>query len=377
MFLVLLDVEKAFEGLPHSTIRTALDRCCVTGSIRAYLDAFLSNRRLQVRVAKTLSSVHPVTAGVPQGSVLSPFLFNLALATLPDALPTAPTTPVQISLYADDIALWCTAPTGLRGVARNVIQHALNTVDSRLQDLGLKVSPTKSVALMYHPTAGQTKRTAPLTLAGEPLPWQRRVVYLGATLDCRLNWREHLKSVRSRINRAQQAIQKLVARGRGCSPELAVRIYMAIGAVHVMYALSQASLTTAAWKKLELQHNASLRLCLGLPRQSKVASTLAEAGALPLRLQALRQGLNFVARLKLAPDGQALLERFRARPHSQAAKLLGLYEEVVGPEQPAAEPLPPPALRGCRAHRNHHPRRAQQGLHPGLRSSAGDRVLAA
>lgn len=65
MFLVLLDVEKAFHALPHATIHAALDRCQVMGRMSTYLDAFLCNRSLQVRVGKTLSSAFPVTAGVP------------------------------------------------------------------------------------------------------------------------------------------------------------------------------------------------------------------------------------------------------------------------------------------------------------------------
>lgn len=123
-------------------------------------------------------------------------------------------------------------------------------------------------------------------------------------MDSRLCWRPHLKSVHCKMAMAQQAIQKLVAGGRGCTPELAVRIYMATGVSHVMYALPQANLTTAAWRRLELAHHASLRLCLGLPQQSKVASTLAEAGAWPLRLQALHYGINFIARRSSPPTAQ-------------------------------------------------------------------------
>lgn len=73
-----------------------------------------------------------------------------------------------------------------------------------------------------------------------------------------------------------------------------------------------------------------------------MAGTLAEAGTWPLQLQALRYGLMFIARLKLAPEGPSLLSQFGQRPHLQAAQLLNIYEDIVGPEQPAIEPLPPP-----------------------------------
>lgn len=90
-----------------------------------------------------------------------------------------------------------------------------------------------------------------------------------------------------------------------------------------------------------------------------MAGTLAEAGTWPLQLQALRYGLMFIARLKLAPEGPSLLSQFGQRPHLQAAQLLNIYEDIVGPEQPAIEPLPPPKLRHQRTH--HH----VQSLHYG------------
>lgn len=108
-----------------------------------------------------------------------------------------------------------------------------------------------------------------------------------------------------------------------------------------MYALLQAKLTDANWNKLECDHNASLRLCLGLPRHSKVASTLAKA-SWPLRLQTLRYKLSFVAQLNAAPNSPALLSRFKQRAHSHAAKLLSILEELVGNEESRIGTLPPP-----------------------------------
>lgn len=44
MFLIVLNVEKAIDGLPNSTIQAALDHCRMAGRMHAYLDALLSNR---------------------------------------------------------------------------------------------------------------------------------------------------------------------------------------------------------------------------------------------------------------------------------------------------------------------------------------------
>ncbi|KAH6931569.1 hypothetical protein HPB50_025266 [Hyalomma asiaticum] len=63
-------------------------------------------RTFCVRVGKETSQPRAITAGVPQGSVLSPFLFNMVLAGLPASLPADTRFPAHCSLYADDVALW-------------------------------------------------------------------------------------------------------------------------------------------------------------------------------------------------------------------------------------------------------------------------------
>lgn len=171
---------------------------------------------------------------------------------------------------------------------------------------------------------------------------------------------------------AQQATRKLVAGGHGCTPDLAVRINQAIGVSAVMYVLPLAKLTDANWKKLELDHNASLRMCLGLLKFSNVAATLAEAGVWPLKIQALRAGLNIVARLKLAPDSET-----QTRPRRGAAETLpnsatetlvsstpannirGACGHRTGP-LPAAPATSPRSARRYKNNNRRHPQQARR-----------------
>lgn len=53
---MLLDVERAFDGLPHGTIIQALHELRVTGRLLDYVSAFLSDRTLRVRVGDALST---------------------------------------------------------------------------------------------------------------------------------------------------------------------------------------------------------------------------------------------------------------------------------------------------------------------------------
>lgn len=77
----------------------------ITGHLLRFIQAFLSDRSMQVKLGTVLSRSRKITRGVPQGSVLSPMLFNVAMAGLPNALETV-SKAVQISIYADDICIW-------------------------------------------------------------------------------------------------------------------------------------------------------------------------------------------------------------------------------------------------------------------------------
>ncbi|XP_075722622.1 uncharacterized protein LOC142765486 [Rhipicephalus microplus] len=103
--LVLLDVRSVFDCLPHASILDALRDLGVCGLMFDYLESILSGRTLCVR--STMSGPDPVTAGVPQDRILCPFLFNLALAKLPDYIMACE---VHVAIYVDNFTLFACGP---------------------------------------------------------------------------------------------------------------------------------------------------------------------------------------------------------------------------------------------------------------------------
>ncbi|XP_077551192.1 uncharacterized protein LOC144164799 [Haemaphysalis longicornis] len=309
--------------------------------MRAYLEAFLRGRQLRVRLPGCTSSARSVTTGVPQGSVLSPFLFNLALATLPEVLPNVADTPTYMSIYADDVAIWCTASKQDHLRARDTTQTALSATVDHLKHLGLEVSHDKTAAMVYHPTAANARQTPPLHINSTPLPWQKEAKYLGIKIHHPVTWLPLVKMLRGQLIAVQRAIRSLAARGRCCSQEWALRVYDAAGVSHILYALTVITPSKTNWAKVERDHTAAIRL--GLPRSSPIAETLAEGNAWPAQLRTRKAGLCFIDRLVRAPDGAALLKRLQARTASTAGRLAAAYAEITGLQQPLPlfDPLPP------------------------------------
>lgn len=83
--------------------------------------------------------------GTPQGSVLSPLLFNLALLPLPSLLQKI--DGVSHALYADDITVW-TNRAGSDAWMEGVLQRAADTVHGYAKSCGLSCAPQKSELLI-------------------------------------------------------------------------------------------------------------------------------------------------------------------------------------------------------------------------------------
>ncbi|XP_050046381.1 uncharacterized protein [Dermacentor andersoni] len=279
VLLVLLEIKGAFDCLPHPVVQRALDLLGINGNLRHFISSFLEE------------------PGVPQGSAVSPFLFDLALARLPAALPIDPHYPVNASIYADDIALWVRSPPHSHRSARSALQRALDTTAAYLSSISLAISASKTEAILLHPRAAARRTATRLHLEGVQLPWITEVTYLGLRIDHRLSWLPAVKTLHVQVLRVRKAVSQLLARGQGCTTRWALRLYDAAATSRLRYALPLMALPPSRLKKLELQHRAAIRLCLGAPRSSQVAATLAEAVAGPLSLLLLQQGLRHVDRL--------------------------------------------------------------------------------
>lgn len=75
--LILLDLGAAFDTVSHDILLGRLQGMGVRGLALEWFWSFLTDRSFQVMVPPFQSQVHSIRCGVPQGSILSPVLFNI------------------------------------------------------------------------------------------------------------------------------------------------------------------------------------------------------------------------------------------------------------------------------------------------------------
>ncbi len=76
-FAVALDISKAFDTVLHKILLSKLPSHDVYSDLSSILSSFLSGRYIAAVVDGQCSTPKPINSGVPQGSVLSSFLFIL------------------------------------------------------------------------------------------------------------------------------------------------------------------------------------------------------------------------------------------------------------------------------------------------------------
>ena len=85
--ILFLDFRKAFDLVDHSILLEELADMGVSRSFWKWTQSFLSGRTQQVKLPGVLSSSGPVIAGVPQGGVISPTLFNVMVNDIEGCAP--------------------------------------------------------------------------------------------------------------------------------------------------------------------------------------------------------------------------------------------------------------------------------------------------
>lgn len=211
-----LDVQQAFDKVWHKGLLYKVKQK-LPHSLYPVIASYLSQRFFRVKQRDARSSLQPVEAGVPQGSVLGPVLYNLFTYDLPTSSDTV------VATYADDIAFL--ASDNDPRVASAKLQDLLNKTQAWFEKWRIRVSGHKSNHITF---TLRKDNCPPVHLGLDTLPHSDCVKYLGFHLDRRLTWKQHIKKKRNEANIKYKNLHWLMGRNSVLSVDNKLLIYNAV-----------------------------------------------------------------------------------------------------------------------------------------------------
>jgi hypothetical protein len=80
--MITMDVQDAFDALLKNRLLQRIGKQGWPAAALSFIQAFLTDRQVQVRLGRETTPNYHVLCGTPQGSPLSPVLYTLYLAEL-------------------------------------------------------------------------------------------------------------------------------------------------------------------------------------------------------------------------------------------------------------------------------------------------------
>ena len=140
---VFFDLEKAYYTTWRYGILKDLHDLGLKGRLPLFIQSFLEDRTMQVRVGSTLSDLYDQEQGVPQGSILSTTLFNIKINNIVNCLDTK----IDGSLYVDDFGI-CYRSKNMRTIERH-LQQSINRIEDWATNNGFKFSKSKTQCVHF------------------------------------------------------------------------------------------------------------------------------------------------------------------------------------------------------------------------------------
>ena len=181
--ILYTDIQKAFDSVNHRFLVNVLRSFGINAQAVNWIENFLSGRKQQVCLNSAVSSILPVLSGVPQGSVIGPFLFLLFIDGLTTTTSYSPN--VNIRLFADDSKLFSTEPLDL--------QNTIDASENWLSQRQLQLAPHKCAILkISKPSVSNDSKFKIKNHFVEEVPHFKD---LGIVVSRNLSWTAHIDAI--------------------------------------------------------------------------------------------------------------------------------------------------------------------------------------
>lgn len=200
--IVTLDVKNAFSRMTRAHIVGALRERNLPGWQLKLLADYLQDRKLIYATRDGRTLVEGVHAGVPQGSVLGPILWNVGY----DGVLGVP-VPAEVELvgYADDLVI-LVVDRDQEALAEKATK-AIDEIMRWMVAAGLELATHKTEALLL--TGRKRKQPIRFRVGGDWVETGKTLTYLGVMIQGNLTFTTHVERVTSKAKRVASVLARI------------------------------------------------------------------------------------------------------------------------------------------------------------------------
>lgn len=271
--LLLLDIEKAFdkvwiEGLTYKMIKLEFPKF-----ITKLVNSYLSDRKFTVRVGKEISDPIDITAGIVQGSVLGPRLFNIYVQDIPMHKNT------NLALFADDTAIY--AHSNCAEDANNELKTHLKILHKYFDRWKIKLNEAKTEQIVFSRRKNNKIIQNKLKIGDIEVQPKNSIKYLGVELDERLNFHRHIKNQVAKGYATKKKLYPLLCKKSHLNSDNKILLYTSYIRSIITYAAPAfCHLRPYPLRSIQSLQNKALRLALNKPYFTRI-SDLHEQANIP------------------------------------------------------------------------------------------------
>ena len=307
--MALLDVEKAFDNVWHDGLVYKLCAFNFPSYLTKIICSYLRQRSFRVSLNGCLSNTFSIPAGVPQGSLLGPLLYNIYTSDIPSLGDGC-----VLFLFADDTAI---AVKGrMPREITNKLQRCLDAFVEYANTWKIKINASKTQTIMFLHRQSPKLKPPPscvVVMNGTGVEWSSEVTYLGLLFDEKLLFRSHVERTLVKCSALVRSLYPLICRRSRLSRTNKLAVYKQIIAPAVFYAAPVwESCAQTHRNKIQVAQNRILRMILDCPYDTRITDLHQEAATPRVDAKITETKTKFVHKCQ----------------HSEYALISGLY--IVG-----------------------------------------------
>ena len=228
---LFVDVEGAFDNVNPSILINELKKLKIPSNILKFIQNAITERTVHFYLNGTHIDTRICRKGLPQGSILSPLLFNIYI----HKILSHSGNNCSILQFADDIVIYCKNADKL--ILKRNLTESINTLQEWLTSINLNISAEKTKLVIF--SKKRNSQDFNVDIEGKTVSPTKEAKFLGLTMDSKLNWLSHIKYLKERIIKATTILKWLSGVYWGAHPETLLIIYKATIRAMIEWGLPQ------------------------------------------------------------------------------------------------------------------------------------------